>query len=63
MGVNRNFITAMKRAGYQFTHGHQTTLNSAMEWRAEFTGEFSSHAHTHEGWETLPKLIAASKSN
>lgn len=34
MGVHRNYISAMKRAGYKFTHGFQTTLDSAMNWRA-----------------------------
>jgi hypothetical protein len=32
--VSRSFIYAMKRAGYEFTHGKLTTVGSARQWLA-----------------------------
>jgi hypothetical protein len=33
MKVHPTYISAMKRAGYQFEYGHQTTPEHAMAWR------------------------------
>lgn len=35
MNKSETYVHAMKRAGYVFTHGPETTYESAMEWRAE----------------------------
>lgn len=33
MSVGATFITAMRRDGYAFEFGHQTTLAHALKWR------------------------------
>jgi hypothetical protein len=55
MDVSPSFVLAMKRAGYQFTHGHQTTLASALKWRAAFP-RFRAYVYLEKGWQNAPKL-------
>ena len=55
MDVSASFILAMKRAGYRFTNGHQTTLESALAWRAAFP-EFRTGFYLQKGWRKQAKL-------
>lgn len=55
MGVSRTFIFAMKRAGYTFTHGLQTTLESALAWRAAFP-HFRARPYLGPRWRGQTRL-------
>lgn len=35
LGICRDYISAMKKSGFEFTHGMRTTLQSALDWIAE----------------------------
>ena len=56
LGKSTPYITAMKRAGYRFTHGTMTTLESAHEWLAAFP-QFRAHHYLVPGApDRLPRL-------
>jgi len=55
MDVSASFILAMKRAGYRFTNGHQTTLESALAWRAAFPA-FRTRIYLQKGWKRSRKF-------
>lgn len=60
MGVGSKFVLAMKRAGYRFTHAHQTTLESALAWRSAFP-DFRQGPYLAPKWQKLPKLLSRSE--
>ena len=61
LGKSVVYVTAMKRAGYRFTHGTMTTLESAHEWLATFPQFRASHYLKPGACERLPGLELASR--
>ena len=56
LGKQATYVTAMKRAGYEFTHGSMTTLESAHLWLATFPQFRANHYLKPGADERLPKL-------
>lgn len=57
MGRGRNYVTAMRRAGYQFQYPGRTTLRHALAW-LENRPHFVADHYLRTGWERLPKCQA-----
>lgn len=56
LGKSQAFVTAMRRAGYRFSHGSLSTLESAHEWLAAFPQFRSSHYLKPDAPARLPRL-------
>ncbi|HEX4342607.1 MAG TPA: hypothetical protein VH255_04405 [Verrucomicrobiae bacterium] len=58
IGRNENYITAMKRAGYELPYPGRTTLEHILAWLAHNRATFIASHYLMAGWQALPKLPA-----
>lgn len=56
LGKSPTYVTAMKHAGYEFTHGTMTTLESAHAWLAAFPQFRACHYLAQGADVRLPNL-------
>lgn len=62
LGKSRFYVTAMKRAGYEFEliAPNLTTIDHAKQWLKDHP-DFRAFDYQKEGWRRVPKLSSPSK--